>query len=49
MAGALTPSVFRLYNVPVDGLTKNYYFRAMLTKAREKGFSPDYVIFDSWY
>jgi len=47
MAGALIPSDFRLYNAPVDGLTKNDHFRAMLTKARERGFSSDNVVFDS--
>lgn len=46
---ALIPSDFRLYNAPADGLTKNDHFRAMLTKARERGFRPDYTVFDSWY
>ena len=40
---------FRVYNGPVDDLTKNDHFKDMLRKARERGFRPGYVIFDSWY
>src|SRR5215211_1455575 len=34
---------------PNDGLTKNDHFRAMLEQAKERGFEPRYVLFDSWY
>lgn len=46
---ALVPTDFRLYNKPNDGLTKNDHFRAMIQTARERGFMPRYVLFDSWY
>ncbi|MBI2184399.1 MAG: transposase [Thaumarchaeota archaeon] len=45
----LVPSDFRLYDAPVSGLTKNDRFSEMLEKARERGFNPDYVLFDAWY
>ena len=43
------PSDFRFYNHAQDGLTKNDHFRNMLIVARERGFSPELVAFDSWY
>src|SRR5215210_5358686 len=43
------PCDYRLYDKPVDGLTKNAHFRAMLTTAKERGFRPRFVAFDSWY
>jgi len=43
------PCDFRVYNGPVDGLSKNDHFKALLRKAWERGFKPGYVIFDSWY
>jgi len=46
---AKLPIDCRLSNAPVDGVDKNQHFRAMLKTARERGFSPDYVGFDSWY
>lgn len=45
----LVPCDFRLYDAPRDGLTKNDHFRAMLSVAKERGFAPQYVLFDSWY
>ena len=39
----------RLYAKPVDGVTKNAHFRAMLQTAQERGFRPRFVAFDSWY
>ena len=47
--GAKLPLDCRLSNAPVDGVTKNQHFRAMLTTAKERGFTPEYVCFDSWY
>src|SRR3954447_17055262 len=43
------PCDYRLYDKPVDGLTKNAHFRAMLQTAEERGFLPRFVAFDSWY
>jgi putative transposase len=43
------PCDFRLYNKAHDGLSKNDHFRAMVQKAKERGFAPDLVAFDSWY
>jgi putative transposase len=33
----------------VDGATKNAHFRSMLEAAKERGFAPQCVVFDSWY
>ena len=46
---ALIPCDFRLYDKPWSGLTKNDYFRQLLAAAKERGFAPRYVLFDSWY
>lgn len=43
------PCDYRLYDKPVDGVTKNEHFRAMLQSAKERGFRPRLVAFDSWY
>ncbi len=43
------PGDYRLYDKPVDGVTKNDHFRAMLTSAKDRGFDPRLVAFDSWY
>ena len=43
------PCDFRLYDKPFGGQSKNEHFRAMLSKAHERGFAPEYVLFDSWY
>ena len=43
------PCDYRLYDKPVDGLTKNVHFRVMLMTAKERGFHPRFVAFDSWY
>ena len=43
------PVDFRLYNYAEDGQTKNDHFQAMLKTAKERGFEPAIVIFDSWY
>lgn len=46
---AKIPCDFRLYDAPFGGKTKNESFRDMLEKAKERGFTPKYVIFDTWY
>jgi hypothetical protein len=43
------PCDYRLYEKAVDGATKNDHFRAMLTTAKERGFKPRCVAFDSWF
>ena len=43
------PVDYRIYNKAEDGLTKNDHFRKMLTQAKQRGFSPEAVLFDSWY
>jgi len=51
----LIPCDFRVYdkpmgeNGPFGGRDKNEHFRDMLTVARQRGFRPRYVVFDSWY
>ena len=43
------PVDYRLYQKEVDGKTKNTLFIELLKKALKRGFSPLYVLFDSWY
>jgi len=43
------PCDYRLFDKPVDGLTKNAHFQAMLASAATRGFQPRLVAFDSWY
>jgi putative transposase len=45
----LIPCDFRVYDKPFGGEGKNEHFREMLTTAKERGFEPRYVLFDSWY
>ena len=51
----LIPCDFRVYDKPMGadgpfgGKDKNEHFRDMLTAAKERGFRPRYVVFDSWY
>ncbi len=47
--GACLPIDCRVYDKPTSGLDKNDYFRAMITTAKERGFTPEYVSFDGWY
>src|SRR5215208_6058670 len=43
------PCDYRLFDKPTDGSTKNDHFREMLLTAKERGFEPACVLFDSWY
>lgn len=43
------PVDFRIYDNYNDGKTKNDHLQDMLEKAKERGFRPDFVLFDSWY
>ncbi len=45
----LIPVDYRVYDKPNDGITKNEHFLAMLLTARERGFTPECILFDSWY
>jgi hypothetical protein len=47
--GCRLPCDFRLYHKAQDGLTKNDHFQHMVRQARERGFMPEIVAFDSWY
>jgi hypothetical protein len=43
------PLDHRVYKKSVDGATKNDHFRSMLETAKKRGFTPRWVVFDSWY
>jgi hypothetical protein len=43
------PVDYRLYQKDKDGKTKNDLFQELLKKAKVRGFSPLYVLMDSWY
>ena len=43
------PVDYRIYNKARDNLTKNDHFRDMLRVAKQRGFTPECVLFDSWY
>lgn len=43
------PVDYRVYKKEFDDKTKNDHFRDMLERAKNRGFSPIYVLFDSWY
>ncbi len=46
---ALIPCDFRVYDKPAGGQSKNAHFQAMLQRAKQRGFAPEYVLMDSWY
>lgn len=43
------PVDYRVYQKELDGKTKNDLFIELLKKAKKRGFSPLYALFDSWY
>jgi len=45
----LVPTDYRIYDKPFGGKTKNEHFSDMLYISKERGFNPDYAVFDSWY
>jgi putative transposase len=45
----IIPLDYRVYDKAHDGITKNEHFLAMLLTARQRGFVPECVVFDSWY
>jgi putative transposase len=46
---AIIPIDFRVYDIDVDGKTKNDHFLDMLKKSKARRFIPRLVLFDSWY
>jgi putative transposase len=45
----IIPIDYRIYDKAHDGITKNEHFLAMLLTAQQRGFTPESVLFDSWY
>lgn len=45
----IIPVDFRIYDIDTDGKTKNDHFLDMLNKAEERGFRPEFILFDTWY
>lgn len=43
------PIDWRIFHKETDGLTKNDHMRQMLEIARQRGFSPKCMLWDSWY
>jgi putative transposase len=43
------PVDYSIFDKKKDTLTKNDHFQAMLKQARQRGFAPSCVAFDSWY
>lgn len=43
------PVDYRVYQRKNDDKTKNDHFADMLVRAKQRGFSPIYVLMDSWY
>ena len=43
------PVDYRIYDAPVDGLTKNDHFADMVAGAAARGFRPRAILFDGWY
>ena len=45
---SIIPTDYRIYKT-TDGRTKNDHFEEMLNVAKERGFQPEMVCFDTWY
>ncbi len=45
----IIPVDYRIYRKEADDKTKNDHFQDMLKRAKDRGFSPFYVLMDSWY
>lgn len=43
------PCDYRIYDKPNDGKTKNDHFGDLVDTAKQRGFHPEYVLFDGWY
>lgn len=45
----MIPIDYRVYDITRDGKTKNDHAQEMLDYADKRGFSPNYILMDSWY
>lgn len=45
----LIPVDYRIYDKARDGETKSEHFRKLLDRACARDFTPECVLFDSWY
>ena len=45
----IVPVDYRIYDPTRDGKTKNDHVQEMLHVAKKRGFTPQYVLLDSWY
>jgi len=43
------PCDYRIYDKSNDGLSKNDHFQSLISQAHARDFSPQCVVFDSWY
>lgn len=43
------PIDYRVYNPEADGKSKNEHFREMASLAYHRGFTPEYILVDTWY
>jgi len=43
------PVDYRVYDKDTDGKTKNQHFQDMIRSALHRGFSPEYILMDTWY
>jgi len=43
------PCDYRVYDKTNDGKGKNDHFSDLLHQAKQRGFQPEYILFDSWY
>ena len=46
---SLIPRDWRVFDKPHDGITKDEHFGAMVLTTRQRDFTPECVLFDSWY
>ena len=45
----MLPVDYRVYDKAGDGKTKNDHFQIMIDTAKLRGFTPEAILFDSWY
>ena len=43
------PIDYRVYDKETDSKTKNVHLGDMLSSARSRGITPDFVVVDTWY
>ncbi|MBI3335425.1 MAG: transposase [Candidatus Portnoybacteria bacterium] len=47
--GQHIPIDYRVYDKDTDGKTKNQHFQDMIRSTLYRGFSPEYILMDTWY